>query len=518
MNVQETNWNVIWKRLPWKKFQLNLYRLQQRIFRNSQQGNYRRAKQLQRFLLKSQSAIYLAVRQVTQLNTGKKTAGVDGLDSLSPKQRIELAKELLRRGLDWKHSGLRKIPIPKADGTQRELHVPTIADRAYQCLLRYGLEPMHEAHFHKNSYGFRPGYSVHDAIEALFKKLSGGTNKERWILDGDIEKCFDRIDPEYLESRLICDRKMKQSIRGILRAGVEPEFTPTEIGVPQGGCISPLLANIALNGIEIDQMVRYADDFACVFHTQEAAEIEKNRLDAELAKRGLKIKEAKTQIVKSSQGFNFLGHHLKLYPDNTFRISPSKNSIDNLLRKTKAIFRRAKHLGWNALTRRLNPILRGWWNFYRFCGNRSLSDGRILRTLKVNIYRWYRSKRGKTAKHFARFWEKYGSKLVTTGNCPTARWIKIQAHRSFFDGDVVYWAKRNKSLYDAHTAKALKRQDFKCGHCGLTLIPGEKIELHHIDGNHDNWRSSNLMALHRSCHQNQDTHVSSRPGTTAGAV
>jgi len=126
MNVQKTNWNVIWKRLPWKKFQLNLYRLQQRIFRNSQQGNYRRAKQLQRFLLKSQSAIYLAVRQVTQLNTGKKTAGVDGLDSLGPKQRIELTQELLYSDLDWKHSGLRKIPIPKTDGTQRELHVPTV--------------------------------------------------------------------------------------------------------------------------------------------------------------------------------------------------------------------------------------------------------------------------------------------------------------------------------------------------------------------------------------------------------
>ena len=164
MNVQEANWNVIWKRLPWKRFQQNLYRLQQRILRNSQQGNYRRAKQLQRFLLKSKSAIYLSVRQVTQLNNGKKTAGVDGLASLSPKQRLELAEEILALGLDWQHSGLRMIPIPKSDGTKRELHVPCIKDRAYQCLLRYALEPMHEARFHKNSFGFRPGYSLQGKI------------------------------------------------------------------------------------------------------------------------------------------------------------------------------------------------------------------------------------------------------------------------------------------------------------------------------------------------------------------
>lgn len=518
MNVQFSNWNVIWKRLPWKKFQRNLYRLQQRIFRNSQQGNHRRVKRLQRFLLKSKSAIYLAVRQITQLNMGKKTAGVDGIASLSPKKRLELVEKLHSMGLNWKHSGLRNIPIPKPDGTKRMLHVPTIEDRAYQCLIKYALEPAHEAHFHKNSFGFRPGYSVHDAIQALFKKLSCGNNKERYIFDGDIEKCFDQINHKYLEDQLICDRKIRQVIRGMLKAGVEPEFTPNETGVPQGGCVSPLLANIALTGIETDQTIRYADDILGVFRTQSEAENERKRLDFELAKRGLRIKEAKTQIVKSSEGFNFLGHHLRLYPDNVFRMSPSKDSTDRLLRKVKAVFRKAKHLGWNVLTQKLNPILMGWWNFYRFCGNRSLSDGRVLRTLWINVYKWYRSKRGKTAKDFTHFRAKFGKKLVTTGNSPTTRWIKIQANRSIYDGDIVYWAQRNKNLFDSYTARALKRQDFKCNHCGLTLIPGEKVELHHIDGNHNNWRSSNLAALHRSCHQHQEVHASSRKGATAGGV
>jgi retron-type reverse transcriptase len=188
------NYRESWKGLAWKQFRKNLFRLQCRLWKAVRAGDTRKARNLQKLILKSQSARWLAIRQITQLNTGKKTAGVDGKSSLTFKERFELESLLSAMAWRWKHQRLREIPIPKRDGTTRMLKVPTIADRAWQKLVHYALDPAHEATFHARSYGFRAGRSAHDVQRVLFLNLSsnkGGLQKR--ILELDIEKCFDRI-------------------------------------------------------------------------------------------------------------------------------------------------------------------------------------------------------------------------------------------------------------------------------------------------------------------------------------
>ncbi len=197
-------------------------------------------------------------------NAGKKTAGIDGKASLSSEERFVLSKELRQSVNNWKHSKLREIPIPKKDGSTRILKVPTIADRAWQCLAKYALEPAHEATFHARSYGFRPGRSAHNAQKHLFVNLRSTSNGiDKQVIELDIEKCFDRISHSSIMERLIAPAGTKLGIFRCLKAGVNPEFP--EQGTPQGGVVSPLLANIALNGIEdIHQSVRYADDMIII--------------------------------------------------------------------------------------------------------------------------------------------------------------------------------------------------------------------------------------------------------------
>lgn len=183
-----SNASELWKDLPWKKFRRNLFRLQIRVFKAVQAGDKRKARSLQKLILKSQAARLLAIRQVTQLNAGKKTAGIDGKKSLTFEERFTLANELAKHQTNWKHQGLREIPIPKKDGTTRMLKVPTMADRAWQCLAKYALEPAHEATFHKHSFGFRPGRSAHDAQRILFQNLKSNVNGiNKRVIELDIE-------------------------------------------------------------------------------------------------------------------------------------------------------------------------------------------------------------------------------------------------------------------------------------------------------------------------------------------
>jgi retron-type reverse transcriptase len=199
----------------------------------------RKARNLQKLILKSQSTRWLAIRQITQLNAGKKTAGVDGKASLSFKERFELEGTLSKEASKWKHQRLRKMPILKRDGTTRMLKIPTIADRAWQKLVHYALEPAHEATFHARSYGFRPGRSAHDAQRVLFLNLAskkGGLKKR--ILELDIEKCFDRIRHEKMMEKLILPQSFKTGIWRCLKAGTNPHFP--DQGTPQGGCLTVL--------------------------------------------------------------------------------------------------------------------------------------------------------------------------------------------------------------------------------------------------------------------------------------
>jgi retron-type reverse transcriptase len=201
-------------------------------------GDTRKARNIQKLILKSQGARFLAIRQVTQLNAGKKTAGVEGKASLTFKERLEFEDILSKEASRWKHQRLREISIPKRDGTTRMLKIPTIADRVWQKLVHYALKPAHEATFHGRSYGFRPGRSADDAQKVLFLNLSsnkGGLNKR--ILELDIEKCFDRIRHEKMMERLILPQAFKTGIWRCLKTGVNPDFP--EQGTPQGGIITP---------------------------------------------------------------------------------------------------------------------------------------------------------------------------------------------------------------------------------------------------------------------------------------
>ncbi len=331
------NASELWKNLPWKKFRKDLFRLQKRVFKAVSVGDKRKARSLQKLILKSKAARYLAIRQVTQLNAGKKTAGVDGKASLTFEERFTLSETLKENVNTWKHNRLRDIPIPKKDGTIRMLKVPTIADRAWQCLAKLALEPAHEATFHARSYGFRPGRAQHDAQKVLQTNLNSRVNGiEKRVIELDIEKCFDRINHSTIMEQLIAPKGMKAGIFRCLKSGVNPEFP--EQGTPQGGVVSPLLANIALNGIEeIHRSIRYADDMVYILRPKDDAEEILNRISRFLADRGLKVSEKKTKLTRTTDGFDFLGWHFKVQSNGKFRCIPSADNFKAFRKKVKHI-------------------------------------------------------------------------------------------------------------------------------------------------------------------------------------
>ena len=231
-----------WNDLPWKQFERQVFKLQKRIYRASQRGDVKTVHKLQRLLMQSRASRYLAVRRVTQDNQGKKTAGVDGVKALGPRQRIELAESLT---LNQKASPVRRVWIPKPGTTEkRGLGIPTMANRALQALVKLALEPQWEARFEPNSYGFRPGRSTHDALEAIRFSIR---LQSKYVLDADLAKCFDRINHQALLAKLATFPTLRRVMKSWLKAGIMEgvTLTPTEEGCPQGAVISPLLANVA---------------------------------------------------------------------------------------------------------------------------------------------------------------------------------------------------------------------------------------------------------------------------------
>ncbi len=495
------NHSESWKKLNWKQFRRNLFRLQKRVFKAVQAGDKRKAMSLQKLIFKSKASRLLAIRQVTQLNAGKKTAGIDGKKSLTFKERFELEELLKASSNDWKHQKLRSIPIPKKDGSTRMLKIPTMADRAWQCLAKYALEPAHEALFHARSYGFRTGRSAHDAQKILFQNLQSnhhGINKR--VIELDIDKCFDRISHTTIMDNLIATKGMKSGIFRCLKAGIYPEFP--EQGTPQGGVVSPLLANIALNGIEnLHQSVRYADDMVLILKPEENAIEILERISQFLASRGMKVSEKKTKLTATTEGFDFLGWHFKVQSNGKFRCTPSVENFKKFRQKVKAIVN-CSNYGAKVKAEKLAPIVRGWRNYHKFCkmdGARFSLYHTQNRAFKVF------NKEAKQDRHSSkRLLDKAFPSVPHSEN----RHINVKGEKSPYDGDIAYWSERNSKLYDSHTSRALKRQNHKCGHCGMKCISDERVHLHHIDGNHSNWRNKNLVAIHESCHDY--VHMSKR--------
>jgi RNA-directed DNA polymerase len=387
-----------WAALPWRKLERHLYRLQKRIFKASERGDLKTVHQLQKLVLKSRSARLLAVRRVTQDNQGKKTAGIDGVKSVQPTGRFAMVEAIHpKRMSKRKPKPLRRVWMPKPGKTeQRPLGIPAMVDRACQALAKAALEPQWEALFEANSYGFRPGRGAHDAVGAIFNNIR---LKSKYVLDADIKGCFDNIDHQALLGKLRTYPAMRRLVKGWLKAGVMEalELSPTKAGTPQGGVVSPLLANIALYGMEAallkayigenkapsaqrgaPQLIRYADDFV-VLHAQETEVIKAQQIIATWLKGiGLELKPSKTRLshtlkdYQGNVGFNFLGFTIRQFPvgkthtgkgkPSGFKtiITPSKEGIQRHVQELRKIVQKSQSLPQEELIDQLNPVIHGW--------------------------------------------------------------------------------------------------------------------------------------------------------------
>ncbi|NEQ88840.1 MAG: RNA-dependent DNA polymerase, partial [Moorea sp. SIO2I5] len=320
---------------------------------------------------------------------------------------------------------------------------------------------------------------------------SNGITKR--VIELDIKKCFDRISHSSIMERLIAPGVIKIGVFRCLKAGINPDFP--EQGTPQGGVMSPLLANIALDGIEeIHDSFRYADDMVVILKPEDNAEKILDRIKGFLAERGMEINEEKTKLTKTTDGFDFLGWFFRVQKNGKFRSVPSEDNHREFRKKVKAVVNNSNY-GAQIKAKKLAPIVRGWRNYHKNCDMSSSRDK--LWFINQTANRQFRK-------------EKKINRYRATELCKEAfpavgyeqnNHINVKGTKSPFDGDLVYWSHRKSRLYDNHTAKALKKQNHSCGHCGLKLTEGESVQLHHIDGNHDNWKPRNLMAVHQSCHQ-----------------
>jgi len=498
-----------WKSLPWKKFQKNLFRLQHRIFKAAKYGDIQSVKRLQSLLLGSKSSKYLAVRQITQLNAGKKTAGIDNIKLLNPKERLQLVTELDSMK-EWKHRKLRRVFIPKPNGKQRPIGIPTIRDRAMQCLVKYALEPVYESQLPDGSYGFRPGHSTWDVQNRLFQNLKASANgSKKRILELDIEGCFDNINHQIILKLSTLPGVAKKFLQSALEVGVLKERDKTLVGTPQGGVISPLLCNIALHGVEdlnnakikgqkFQRGLRYADDMVFILMPGENGEELLQRVKDFLQTRGLKAAAAKTRIVSAVDGFDFLGWHFKVKAKNgKFTCYPSSKNRKEMIRKIKSVLKNSRYNIKDRL-QRLKIVYRGWWNYHQFSYLGQVNLWSIQHWVYQYLTKSTKMDYNERIKHLESIFNGHSYKMN--------RHSAVRGDKSVYDGDLVFWAKKNSKYYTGPLATALKTQSYRCKTCNLRFIGDDWIELHHINGNPSDFKLSNVEALHRTCHQYQPVH------------
>src|SRR6478609_2761509 len=376
---------VDWDAVDWRRVEDDVRRLRHRIFTATQTGDLTKVRNQQKLMLRSRANALCGVRRVTEINAGRKTAGVDGRIVLEAWEKAELATWLQRGAPGWRPQPVKRVFIPKANGKQRGLGIPVIADRALQALTAGALEPEWEARFESRSYGFRPGRSCQDAMQAVFVTARGKTCKRLWALDADLAAAFDRIDHSYLLAQL-GTFPARGRIGQWLKAGVidRGRFAPTERGSPQGGVISPVLMNVVLHGMEqaagvryittgsnagtarpgSPVLVRYADDVLALCHSREQAGQVKARLAAWLAPRGLAFNEDKTRIVHLDDGVDFLGFNVRRFRGKLL-ITPSKAAVKRIRARLSAEMRALRGANAQLVLIRLNPIIRGWSAYYR---------------------------------------------------------------------------------------------------------------------------------------------------------
>jgi len=470
MNVDQSmcaasGFEAQWERIDWPHCESRVRRLQARIVKATQEGRQGRVKALQWLLTHSFCGRVLAVNRVTH-NKGKNTPGVDGAIWSTPASRYEAIDTLQRRG--YRPQPLRRVYIPKSNGKLRPLGIPTMKDRAMQALYLLALLPIAETTGDHNSYGFRPERSTADAIDYCFCVLSR-KDSAPWVLEGDIRGCFDNISHIWMLDHIPTD---KQVLEKWLKAGFMEKrvLFPTEAGTPQGGIISPTLANLTLDGLgrllkdtfrprkirgklfnPKVNFVRYADDFIITGCSQELLENEvKPLVERFMLDRGLQLSPEKTCITHIEQGFDFLGQNLRKYGGKLL-ITPSGKNMHAFLEKVRGAIRSNRAVKQEYLIRLLNPIIRGWAYYHRHieAGSAFRKVGMVL---WHSLWRWAKRRHpNKSATWIVdRYWKRLGSRkwcfalpdgsersktirLVDPTQIPIRRYVKVKSDANPFD-------------------------------------------------------------------------------------
>jgi RNA-directed DNA polymerase len=530
-----------WADINWHAVEGNVRRLQERIYRATMNNAWRTVKNLQQLLVRATSNKLLAIRRITQENQGKHTAGIDGVVYDTPEARWKLFQEgLSLQG--YKPRPVRRVYIPKDNGKQRPLGIPTGKDRVMQAIVKAALEPEWEARFEANSYGFRPGRCTMDAIEAIHISLSK-KGSSQWILDADISGCFDNIDHEPLLAKLpVFTTTLRQWLKaGVVELGF---FSPTDTGTPQGGVISPLLANVALDGMErlFDSerpdgrpkapshrkgpnvgitVIRYADDFVVPAPTREVLETYvKPRIEEFLRGRGLTFSEAKTRIVNTAEGFNFLGFQVRKFGSRVTKLLtvPQKEKVLKHLRGFRSYLDAHKQTPTGQVIKELNPVIRGWANYYRHVSAKDVFI-KVRHAQWQMLWNWAKrrhpNKRSKWVKtrYFLDdgYWTFHDKKatLAKPDAIPITRYAKVIGKHSPYDPTLQeYWIERKKRQVGRETLAKERlmlhqKQGYRCALCTIPFVPGEDIETDHIvltsQGGTDDINNKRLV--HPWCHR-----------------
>lgn len=383
-----------WHAIDWQAVHKRVRNLRQRIFRATQKGQWNQVRSLTKLMLRSFSNLLLSVRKITQENQGKATPGVDRQIVATPQSRVRLVRDMLKHQT-WRTRPARRVYIPKADGKQRPLGILTVKNRVAQAIVKNALEPICEARFETHSYGFRPGRSCHDAVEQCWSRLNR-RSKDRWVLDADIKSAFGTINHNFILAALGF-LPGKALIKEWLEAGYleEATFHDTTTGVQQGGVVSPVLANLALDGMQ--QLIagfgnfgfiRYADDFVITARRKEDLLVLRPHIEAWLLERGLELHPDKTKIVHIQTGFDFLGFNIRHYRGSCL-VKPQKKKVFAFLQRIRLWLKQHSQVTPDVAVRYLNPLLNGWSMYYRHACSKDTFDY-VKHQVWQAIWKWCR--------------------------------------------------------------------------------------------------------------------------------